>query len=267
VKDKYNDTALHWAAHQGYDQIVALLLYFDPEGLSEIDDYGQSPLHLCSLKGHTACVRYMLQFAKTKFGDCKLVRISHKDTNGDTPLALSIDRKRFEVEWLLRRAITSNSVELVLGMGRKHLWRMKCIVLGWLSVGFSDLEKAMWAWRIVFVSNFVASMTSLMLGADSAMTDLTLLHYLNAAAQVAWWVCFVGCYVVNPGRVRDLVHDSQYAKGLEHIGQLLDEDDIQYSLCHTCHVRKPLRSKHCKVLNYCVHKFDHFCPFVGTVSY
>lgn len=36
------------------------------------------------------------------------------------------------------------------------------------------------------------------------------------------------------------------------------------SLCHSCHIAKPLRSKHCRVLNQCVLLFDHHCPFVGT---
>jgi palmitoyltransferase ZDHHC13/17 len=29
-------------------------------------------------------------------------------------------------------------------------------------------------------------------------------------------------------------------------------------------VRRPIRSKHCKILGRCIHKFDHFCPFVGN---
>ena len=36
------------------------------------------------------------------------------------------------------------------------------------------------------------------------------------------------------------------------------------ALCHSCHIAKPLRSKHCRVARRCVLLFDHHCPFVGA---
>jgi hypothetical protein len=35
-------------------------------------------------------------------------------------------------------------------------------------------------------------------------------------------------------------------------------------LCHTCHVARPLRAKHCRVHRKCVLLYDHFCPFVDN---
>ena len=36
------------------------------------------------------------------------------------------------------------------------------------------------------------------------------------------------------------------------------------ALCVTCKLVRPLGTKHCAVLNKCVARFDHFCPWVGN---
>nr|XP_034970104.1 probable palmitoyltransferase ZDHHC12 isoform X1 [Zootoca vivipara]XP_034970105.1 probable palmitoyltransferase ZDHHC12 isoform X1 [Zootoca vivipara]XP_034970106.1 probable palmitoyltransferase ZDHHC12 isoform X1 [Zootoca vivipara]XP_034970107.1 probable palmitoyltransferase ZDHHC12 isoform X1 [Zootoca vivipara] len=39
-------------------------------------------------------------------------------------------------------------------------------------------------------------------------------------------------------------------------------------LCHVCHLVKPLRAKHCRIINRCVSGFDHYCPFIyNSVGY
>jgi DHHC palmitoyltransferase len=39
---------------------------------------------------------------------------------------------------------------------------------------------------------------------------------------------------------------------------------VEYQLCHSCHLARPLRSKHDKYSHACILLFDHYCPFVGT---
>jgi hypothetical protein len=42
------------------------------------------------------------------------------------------------------------------------------------------------------------------------------------------------------------------------------DDDDAVPLCHSCHIARPLRSKHCNITGTCVLAFDHHCPFVGA---
>uniref|UniRef100_A0A7S0J8C9 Palmitoyltransferase n=1 Tax=Calcidiscus leptoporus TaxID=127549 RepID=A0A7S0J8C9_9EUKA len=34
--------------------------------------------------------------------------------------------------------------------------------------------------------------------------------------------------------------------------------------CVTCGIQRPLRASHCRETNRCIHKWDHFCPWLGN---
>jgi hypothetical protein len=139
-------------------------------------------------------------------------------------------------------------------------------------MGVSDFELSSWAWRVVFVSNLAGSvLTTVMIG-DEKMTDCNLLRLFNTIFQGLWWIMFMMCLLKSPGQAVDhetryrFSVDRSYSTAIDIIGNLQgDEDpDTLPNLCHSCHLVKPLRSKHCKMLRHCVQKFDHFCPFVGN---
>lgn len=100
--DGARDTALHWAAYKGSINVCGLLLFRGELHWTSIDAFGQSPLHLASLRGHTTVVRYLLSEG-TRAERKQLLFLP--DKNGKTPLDLAIHRKRPTVEAVLRQAM------------------------------------------------------------------------------------------------------------------------------------------------------------------
>ena len=104
--DSSRDTALHWAAYKGSIEVCGLLAYHKQLSFATQDAYGQTPLHLAALRGHTSVVRYIIQrLDRTQKSERDVLFV--KDKNQRTPLDLAIHKNRPNVEIVLKEAMAA----------------------------------------------------------------------------------------------------------------------------------------------------------------
>ena len=116
----------------------------------------------------------------------------------------------------------------------------------------------------------------------AVLGDCAFLHLWTLTFMAGMWACFFGCYLVDPGAIDKKSKNPQlaglhaklhagYETALEALGAETSNDGRNKAdsskvppLCHSCHIVRPLRSKHCRVTRKCVLVFDHYCPFLGN---
>lgn len=169
-------------------------------------------------------------------------------------------------EWVLRRIAAPSCLGLLRSLSTEKLKDQR--VLKYLFCGFDDKEVGAWPWRVVFLSNFVASLVTIVFAMDVTLADMYYLHLINTMTQVLWWIMFTMCLLKSPSFVSDLPATNPngtknpytYDDVLTEYGKrdtLAGFEELP-AICHSCHVCKPIRSKHCKISRRCINKFDHF---------
>jgi hypothetical protein len=261
IGDMNGDTAMHWAAYKGFIDLIGVFHYLRPQLSVSLDNFGQTPLHLASMRGNLTVAEYL---AKDSPGDCNL-----KDRNGAKPIDLAIKKKNVKIEFMLRKTTSKSIFHEIYDLGlRKCCNAQYCAMI---ACGSSETEVMVWAWRMVCYSNLAASLITAYF-ISGPLADYYILGFLNVLAQCFWWFCFLGCLFVEPGYVKDKDYEYlqdtglTYESALETIGSSTGSpDEAPFpAVCHTCHVRRPIRAKHDKITGRCIHKFDHYCPFVGN---
>jgi len=319
--DDSGDSALHWAAYQGSVSIVALMSYsimrandgFVPSSwnseqpivslqdfVDARDLYGQTPLHLASIRGKAEVVQYLLH-------DLGSLSFDVKDNKGKTPLDLATKKGHKGCIIVLETYREMKRREQIRNV------RDKLILYGKTLCSYSEWKY--WflggdggnagnpnntrfpLFLILFTMSFSGSVYFSCIFAYenyAILADHKMIHVVSVLSYVFMWIFFYLVHTTNPGIIDAATssHQSQHrarfhhrknttqTKELANLARKLERDyevalqkmgeqnhdngERVPSICHTCHIVKPPRSKHCRMQRKCVLMFDHYCPFVGN---
>ena len=209
------DTALHWAAYKGSIQVCGLLSFYQELDWSTVDAYGQTPLHLASLRGHTSVVRYILLHLGSTKQRSDLLFL--KDKNERTPLDLAIHKNRPTVEAVLKEAMAADK-DPRGHFFRQTLWttlREATTLRAWkswmgLTMGMDEVDEPMkgpyyfMIFNFILAAGFVFGLFCPLLSVSTGLLwDRSGLLFWNVTLAVASWYCFYKTVKTSPGFMDD----------------------------------------------------------------
>jgi len=244
--------------------------------LTMSDREGKTPLDLAIKKKRSACELLLKEYME-----------KHCNSHASSKLKF----------WIKNLCSVSNW-KVWLGFSGTHMNASPPKAIFWFVV-MSQIIVTLILEYVVFLPIIRISPSSF----EGRVWDCTLLNTLRFLSYIALWTFFLLCHYTDPGILASSSNNSENADSSSSIcgsvkcndnariqtdmekvtlelRQLYDETLDSYAkvddshstsqkqarlpLCHSCHIARPLRSKHCRAMNRCVLLFDHNCPFLGT---
>jgi palmitoyltransferase ZDHHC9/14/18 len=115
------------------------------------------------------------------------------------------------------------------------------------------------ATHLIVTSSLLLVTYGIFLGLLVPLTGIALFDYLGLLLFALNMLLLYMTAFTEPGIIprRQPSHDAESESVVDGL-----KDKLQF--CHSCHIVRPPRAKHCRYCDNCVEVFDHHCPWTGT---